>query len=412
MPQARGSQLAINLYEEDTYGADPSVPVAQRIYATGCTLSSSQAQLEDDTLYNDRSKSKPDQGNLDVSGGIPMKLAAEDSATLLKHALGVVATYRPVVDTTTNVTGVVLNRAESTCPTGDGTLSFTAVGTTLSWTANGDTAGAAVDVSAGGDFTLQSGTAGAALFVTVTALSLPVTDKSDADITVAAAYEHHFTVGDLPLGLTIERDYGSNITGSGRFERFHGCRVGSMALNFPQNDYVSAEFQFMGASSTLDSALLDAAPNDNGHTSFGTASITTMEEGGSAITAIGEMSVTLDNGLDETSFALGSNARSELPEGMASISGSISGMFRDAALLTKAINNTTTSLRNVLTRGTGDGTAGNEYIETIVQNLVYERKSPEVSGPGGVRFNWAFTGFKVDTDLGLKMIVRNLVAAP
>lgn len=414
MPQARGSQMAITIYEEDAaaYGQDPAVPVGQRIYTTGCTLSSSQAKLEDDTLFNDRSMTKPDGGNLDVGGNLPMKLAAEDSATLLKHALGAVASYRPVLDTTTNVTGVSLNRAESTCPAGDGTLAFTAVGTTLSWTANGDSAGAAVDVSAGGDFTLQSGTAGSALYVTVAAGSLPVGDASDIDITVTNAYEHHFTIGDLPTGLTIERDYGANITGVGRFERFHGCRVGSMALNFPQNGYVSADFSFKGASSTLDSALLDAVPDDDGHTSFSTASLTVMEEGGAAIADIGEMGVTLDNGLDEASFALGSNARSDLPEGMAKITGSVSGMFRDASLLTKAINDTTSSLRNVLKRGTGDGTTGNEYIETHIQNLTYERKSPEVSGPGGVRFNWAFTGFQVGTDLGLKFIVRNQVAAP
>lgn len=412
MSQARGSQLAVNIYEEDTYGQDPAAPVALRVYPRGCTLSSSQGLLEDDTLFNDRTNSKPDQGNIDVGGGLPFRLAAEDSSTLIKHAMGTVTTYRPVVDTTTNVTGVALNNAESTCPVGDGTITFTFATTSLQWTANGDSIGAAVDVSAGGDFTLESGSADSAIFVTVTPGSLPGSDKSDADITVSDAYEHHFTIGDLPLGLTIERDYGSNISSSGRFERFHGCRVASMALNFPQNDYVTADFQFKGASSTLDSAALDATPTDNGHTSFSTASVTTLEEGGATVATISEWGATLNNSLDETSFAQGDNARSDLPEGDAKISGSVSGMFRDVSMLTKAINNTTTSLRSVMKRGTGDGTAGNEYIETYVQNLVYERKSPEVNGPGGVRFNWAFQGFKVGTDLGLKIIVRNLVAAP
>lgn len=414
MPQARGSQLSIVIYEETTYGQPPASPAGKgiRVYGRSCSLSSNQGLLEDDTLFNDRTQGKPDQGNLDVGGDFPMRLAAEDISTLLKHAMGSVATFRPVLDTPTNVTGVTIKRADKGCPTGDGTLTYTNTGTTLSWAANGDTAGASVDVSAGGDFTLQSGTADQALYVTVEAVSLPGTNQSDADITVVDAYEHEYNIGDLPIGLTIDRDYGSNISGSGRFEQFHGCRVGSLAIAFPQNGYVSADFKFKGASSTLAATELGASANDYGHTSFSSASTTTLEEGGAAIATISEMNVTLDNALDESSFALGANARSDLSEGDAKVSGSISGMFRDTALLTKAINNTTTSLRNVLKRGSGDGTTGNEYIETLIPNLVYERKSPEVTGPGGVRFNWNFIGFKVGAELGLSFIVRNQVATP
>lgn len=410
--QARGSQLAVSVYEETTYGEAPDPASGSRVYPRGCTLSSSQALLDDETLFNDRTNGKPDLNNLDVGGSLPFNLAAEDLATLIKHAMGGVTSYRPVVDTTTNVTGVTLNRAEKSCAVGDGTLSFTFATTSLTWAANGDSAGAAMDVSGGGDFTLESSTDGNALHITVDAGSLPGSDKSDADITVAAAYEHHYTIGDLPVGLTIERDYGSNITGSGRFEQFHGCRVAQMALNFPQSGYVTANFDLKGASSTLASSALDASVTDNGHTSFSIASTTTLEEGGSAVATISEWSATLSNSLDESSFAQGNSARSDLPEGDAQISGSVTGMFKDTAMLTKAINNTTSSLRNVLKRGTGDGTAGNEYVETLIQNLVYERKSPEVNGPGGVRFNWNFMGFKVGTDLGMKMIIRNLVENP
>lgn len=66
-----------------------------------------------------------------------------------------------------------------------------------------------------GAFTLESGTAGSALCVTVDQASLAGANPSDT-IPVLAAYEHELTVGDLPIGLTIERDYGSTI--------WHGCQ--------------------------------------------------------------------------------------------------------------------------------------------------------------------------------------------
>lgn len=411
MAQARGSQLAINIYEENSYGQAPSSPSGQKVYVKGCTLSSSQALQQDETLDPSRGERQPDLGNKDVGGALPMNQSAEDMATLLKHAFGSVATYRPVVAQPTNITGVTVNRAESSCATGDGTLSFTASGTTITWAANADSAGAAVDISAGGDFTLESSTDGNALYITVDETSLPGTNETDT-IPVVDAYEHEFTVGDLPTGLTIERDYGSNISGSGRFEQFHGCRFASLALAWPQNGYATADCNFKGADSTLGSTALDASPTDNGHTSFTTSYVATLEEGGSANAVISEWNVTLDNNLDDNAFALADSARGDLPEGMASISGSVTGLFKDTTVLSKAYNGTTSSLRCVQERGTGDGTAGNEYMETVVTDLIYERKSPEVDGPGGVRFNWAFRGFKSGTDLGLKMIVRNQVQTP
>lgn len=411
MPQARGSQLAINIYEEDSYGEAPSSPSGQKVYPKGCTLSSGQDLLDDETLDPSRGKREPDLGNKDVRGGLPFNLAAEDLATLLKHAFGSVDTYRPVVTDPSNITGVTVNRAEESCATGDGTLSFTASGTTITWSANGDSAGASVDISSDGDYTLESDADGNALYITVESSSLPGTDETDT-IPVVDAYEHEYTIGDLPTGLTIERDYGSNISGSGRFEQFHGCRVSTLQLRKPQNAYAEATFDFIGADSTLDSSALDASPTDNGHTSFTTSYVTTIEEGGDSIAVITEYDVTLDNELDEDGFVLGANARGDLTEGMAAVSGNITALFKDTSLLDKAYNSTDTSLRSVTKRGTGDGTSGNEYIETHVTDMKYERSSPEVSGPGGVRAQWAFRGFKSGTDLGLKMIVRNQVESP
>lgn len=80
--------------------------------------------------------------------------------------LGVVA--QPV-----NITGVTVHRT-ALSEGGSKTLAFTATGALLAYGG-----GAAVNVSAGGDFTLSAGN-GSGIAVTVVAANLPAVDKSDA----------------------------------------------------------------------------------------------------------------------------------------------------------------------------------------------------------------------------------------
>lgn len=414
MPQARGSQFKLNAYEEDTYGTDPAVPAAKRIRTTGCSVVATQALEPDPTLAEERMRGEPGKTNKDVAGDIPQTLAAEDIGILLKHAFGVVATGKSITKQPTNVTGVEIWQAESSCPTGDGTLDYLNAGTTLSWKANGDTVGAAIDVSAGGDFTLESGTPGAYVVITVTAGDLPGADQSDIDIGVSVAgYTHIFTPGDLPVGLTLEKDFGANIAGVGRYERFNGCRVGSMAMAFPQSGYPTVTFSMKGAAQTLASTPLDAIADDYGHTSFTSFAVASIKEGGAVIANVTEVSsITLENELDENGFVIGSGTRVQLTEGFASASGSLSAMFDSPALMNKAINDTESSLDINLVRGTGEGSAGNEAVRVIVDPMKYELSSPPIDGPAGVLIAPNFKAYKAATGTkrGLKMIIKNAVS--
>jgi hypothetical protein len=77
------------------------------------------------------------------------------------------------------VTGVAIDYAHSNS-IGNGTLAFTAAGTTLAWTCNGDSAGTPVAVSGDGVYHLKSGNGSGTLTVTVTASGLPGSNQSDA----------------------------------------------------------------------------------------------------------------------------------------------------------------------------------------------------------------------------------------
>lgn len=324
MPQARGSQAAFSLYEEDVYGQDPAAPAGKKLYLRTFGLQATRNQIDSETLNPDRVRSRPVRGNWDVGGNLEGELSAEAFGTLLKHAIGEVATT--------------------------------------------DTAG-------------------------------------------AAPYTHTITPGALPVGLTLEKDHGSAIAGVGRFEKFNGCRIGSLELNFPVEGLVLVTFAVRGAKSALAATALDPALDDPGHTPFSVSALQapgTIEEGGAPIGYLQSARISIDNELDDASFALGGGGvRRALPEGRSTVSGELTALFESAALYQKAIDGDESSLRLRLARGLADGSAGNESLEIHVSRLEFQPQSPPINGPGGVLLTAPFRSYKVGADLGLTVTLKN-----
>lgn len=420
MPQARGTQTSIIIYDETAYGVDPGAPNGQLLRIKSASIGSTQEKIDSETLpdvTDNRERTEPMPGNIDAGGTLVLELSAEQIDKILKHTMGAFVIGRPISVQPVNVTGVVVVRAESTCLTGNGTLTYTNVGQTLTWQAATDTAGTPVAVAAGGTFTLQSGTAGNALTVTVTSGGLPVTDQNDATITVVAAYEKEFTPGDLPIGMCADKDFGANISGVGRVENINGLRIGSATFNFPQKGPMECTFEMKGSNSDLAAAALDATPTDLGHTPFSGFNIR-VQEGGGAVGILTEGSLQINNELDEDGgFTIPgtgevAGVRKSLSEGFSSASGSITAIFQDAILINKGINDTESSLKFSVTRGDGFGTLGNEAVIFDVRHLKYERKTPDIDGPAGLKVSMNYKTFRNKTlaQSGLRILVRNQVA--
>lgn len=323
MPQARGVDVALALYEEATYATEPGSPVGKKLYPTKYNVVPKQNLLDSNTLNAERSRSEPSRGNIDVDGTFSCEVAAEWMGTLLKHALG------------------------------------------------------------------------------------------EVDTTGAGPYEHVITIGNLPVGLTLEKDNGPNISGAGRFERQNGCKVAKVDFNFPTEGYITADFAFKGSKfvTPLPSAALDATPDDPGHSPFTSFEITLLEEGGVAVATIKEAKLSLDNGLDDSIYVIGGlGTRRALPEGFTTLTGSVTGLFEDATLIAKAIAGTETSLLIRASRGTGDGSAGNESIEWLIQQMKYELAGVPVEGPLGLLVPLNFKGYRKTTDRGLQITLKNAVA--
>lgn len=321
MPQARGSQSAVAIFDESTYATDPGAPDGTKLYIVDSGVRAAQSLLLPNSLTSTRARSRSKRGNVNVSGSVNTEISAENIGKILKHAMG--------ANTTTG----------------------------------------------------------------------------------AGPYTHTLTIGSLPVSMVLEHDFGANISGAGRYEKFNGCRIRGASFNFPQEGYCTASFDVLGAKRTLGSAALDATITDNGHTPFSSFE-GSMQEGGSAIATVTQLQFSIDNDLDDSVYCWGgSGQRRAAPEGFATISGTLTALFEDAMLINKGINDTASSIKVTLTRGTGLGSSGNESIEFFLQNLVYEQTSPGIPGPRGLLLSLPFQGFITGGTSPLQVTIKNAISA-
>ena len=228
--------------------------------------------------------------------------------------------------------------------------------------------------------------------------------------TGGSPYAHAFTVGDLPTGLTLEVDYGAPLSGSGRYIRYHGCKIGSAAFSFPTSGACTASFTLQGVDGVPAAAPLDATLTDNGHASFSAFSAA-IEEGGASIGNVTSVDFTVDNGLDGDTYVIGGQGkRLCLEEGFVGISGSLTAVFNSTDLMNKALNNIESSLKITLSRGTGNGSVGNESIEFLMSQIKYEPTTPSIDGPAGISITLPFFAYAKAADLGLKITLKNNVS--
>ena len=202
----------------------------------------------------------------------------------------------------------------------------------------------------------------------------------------------------LPVGLGFEVDYSTAIATPGRFLRYAGCRISKGKFTFKPDGLVEADYDIMGSSfDWAQTTTISASPADFGHAGFSMFTAT-LKEGGAASSVVQQVDLTIDNQLDNSLYTIGGGGvRGALPEGFIATSGMVTALFQDMSVLTKALNNTDSSLEIKFTKGTGDGSAGNDSLDFLIPHLQYELAAPPIDGPKGLMAKLNFTGNRVGT---------------
>ncbi len=210
-------------------------------------------------------------------------------------------------------------------------------------------------------------------------------------------YTHVFKVTKSQPSLVLEQQY-PDIPA---YEMFNGCKVNKFSFTYGSDTELTANIDILGAKRTV-VAVPFASPlmalpllkfsNFQG----------TIEEAGVQLAIVTEASLTADFGLDGNTYTIGGNGcRTDLPEGILQVSGSIKAFFGDTVLLNKAVNNTKSSLKFKFTSGT-------HSLQFFMEEVIFQQTSPGIESEKGIYINLPFKAF-YDSGTGGSAIVATLV---
>ena len=198
--------------------------------------------------------------------------------------------------------------------------------------------------------------------------------------TGAGPYTHVFQPASsganaLPVGGTLQYDYGAAIDPASRFLRLFGCRIGQGTFNFTPDGMQTYSLDLTGADWLQHATDLDATPVVRGHTAFEAANLAVVLGGGSPLNiCFNSMSLVVSNDLDTDKRSI--------------------------------------ELQITLSRGTGLGTAGNESLVWHVGDLVFDQTAPVLEGPKGLRLQANFNAHRIGTsEIDFLTTLKNQISA-
>jgi len=192
-------------------------------------------------------------------------------------------------------------------------------------------------------------------------------------------YTHTIKIGDLPVGLTIDKFF-SDMSGVGAVERYLGGRINQFSFGLSDDGLLEITFDIVAADEVDDSALLDATPKLYALQPFALPKLTFLE-GGAAMKIGKNFSFTFMNNLDtDTGRTIGNGgALSDLPEGTVGIEFKWDVLFKSYTLLNKAKNETASSISFTL-----PAQSVGHSVAFACNEVHYDLEEPTAKGPGGI----------------------------
>lgn len=368
---ADGSRHSMAMILEPTYGNTPATPEMTPIRHTGTTLGLSKNSLQSGELRSDRQITDFRHGAGQAGGDIPFELSYRSHDAILEALLG--GSWVPV-----STTGQV-----------------TLAGTATSFTR---ASGSFIDDGIESDkpfiasgFT-DKGLNGLFMAGTVTALTVPATPLEGQTMVIEAAAaarqldseEATLKAGTTRRSFMIERFFSDIQPADKPYHRFHGEEFNTLSLAINADAMVTGSFGLLGKGMSTDTAILSGETYKLASTTSPVDSFTgSLNENGSPIAVITEISLTLDNGL-ASRFVVGSKD-SILPSiGRSNLTGTITAFFENSALLDKFIDETDSDIDFSLPDG-----AGNIQKHTLPR-IKYSGGQPDISGEGPITLSMPF----------------------
>lgn len=173
--------------------------------------------------------------------------------------------------------------------------------------------------------------------------------KGDYDAFLEAAFmstwaTNTLKIGSTPASFSIE-DAATDIT---QFRLFTGMSVSTMAVSIRPNQMVTTTFGMVGRNMAISGTSVDptkTVSSTNQPFDAYSGQLRIADAGGALTSAaiVTGIDFTLNNSLAPT-FVVGSSTTPQLEFGMATVEGTITAYFEDAALINRFLNETQTAL--------------------------------------------------------------------
>jgi hypothetical protein len=182
--------------------------------------------------------------------------------------------------------------------------------------------------------------------------------KGDYDLFLESAFFNTFATNVLKVGTTPKffsiEDAATDIS---QFRLFTGMSVSSLAVSIRPNQMVTGTFSMVGKNMAISGTSVDPAKTvSSGNAPFDAYSgALSIGNAGSTLTAaaiVTGIDFTINNALAPT-FVVGSSTTPQLEYGMATVEGTITAYFEDAALITRFLDETQTALQVIVDDPTG-----------------------------------------------------------
>ena len=335
MPFSQGSRSGLSYVAESTFGVTPGSPALIQLPFTTHSLDLTKERVTGNDIQPDRMQRIDRHGNRSVSGDIVVDLRKGDYDPLLESAF-----MSAFADSATIATLTATGSA------GIATLTF------ATQTIPPFPVGSAITVSG----MTPTGYNGTYTVTACTATSVSYANATTGAQTVAGTIRNRsLKIGTTPKSFTIE-DAASDIS---QFRLFTGMTVDSVAISIKPNAMIGATFSLVGKDMTISGTSVDPVkdanstnqPFDSYSGTIGIANASSTS-GLTSVAIVTGIDFTVTNALAPT-FVVGSSTTPQLEYGMATIEGTITAYFEDAALINRFINETTSAFQVTVNDPTG-----------------------------------------------------------
>jgi hypothetical protein len=197
-------------------------------------------------------------------------------------------------------------------------------------------------------------------------------------------YVHEFKIPSSQQSFVLENAFTDLATS--KYNRFVGCKVSRFAVTVGGDGELVATLGIMGKSDSMEASAFDASPSTITLARLNNFQAALLE-GGATLANATELTLNIDLPMDAYYVIGGSGVAGSLAEQKVGVSGNIKTLFENTSLIDYAIAGTERSLKLTIT-----GSASSVF-ELEVQELLYERNSPDVPGPQGLLVDLNFQGY-------------------